>query len=315
MTEIAEMRRTPRARRPWLTTISITLIVVGLVMFGLVAFYVYSDVRSGSDVDQFRVEAPSADLPALLTQSAPVKPVKEPASRAESSSRPGAAGVEEEKSAAAVDGTGAEGPPRPDVLDLASVYPANLTNPRYWADPYWAGAAPFGGPGLPEGFEPVSSRDTSVAAEAGSAAIRMRIPAVGLDSSVAELGLVNVDDQLSYETPDNTVGHIPETARPGEMAQGWYFGHLRSVLQGEGNVFSRLPDIAGLIRNDPVDVVLVTDDAEYLYRVVSTDQLHEDDLEITNTPNSSIILVTCWPPNVYDRRIVVHAELIAVKRA
>ncbi len=315
MTEIAEMRRTPKGRRPWLTTISITLIVVGLVMFGLVAFYLFSNARSGSDVDQFRVEAPSADLPALLTQSAPVKPVKEPDTRSEDQSRPGTAGVEEEDSAAAVEGHGSEDPPRPDVLDLASVYPANLTNPRYWAEPYWAGAAPFGGPGLPEGFEPVSSRDTNVAAEAGSAAIRMRIPAVGLDSSVAELGLVNVDDQLSYETPDNTVGHIPETARPGEMAQGWYFGHLRSVLQGEGNVFSRLPDIADLIRNDPVDVVLVTDDAEYLYRVVSTDQLHEDDLEITNTPNSSIILVTCWPPNVYDRRIVVHAELIAVRRA
>ena len=95
---------------------------------------------------------------------------------------------------------------------------------------------------------------------------------MGLDSSVAELGLVNIGDQLSYETPDNTVGHIPETANPGQMAQGWYFGHLRSVLQGEGNVFRRLPNIADLIRQDPVDVVLVTEDAEYLYRVIATEQ-------------------------------------------
>ena len=304
----------PRIRRPWLTTISITLIVVGLVMFGLVAFYLFSNARSGSDIDRFRVEAPSAKLPALLTQSAPVKPVREPAVSSEDPARPETAGALEEVPAAAVDGQGSEDSPRPDVLDLASVYPANLTNPKYWAEPYWAGAAPFGGPGLPDGFEPVSSRDMNVAGAAGSVAVRMRIPAVGLDSSVAELGLVNVEDQLSYETPDNTVGHIPETANPGETAQGWYFGHLRSVLQGEGNVFSRLPDIAELIRNDPVDVVLVTEDAEYLYRVIATDQLHQDELQITNTPNSSIILVTCWPPNVYDRRIVVHAELIAVKR-
>ena len=315
MTENAEMRRTPRIRRTWLTTISITLIVAGLVMFGLVAFYLYSNARSGADIERFRVEAPSTELPSLLTHSAPVKPVKEPAVLSEDGARPESAQPPEEESAAAADGPGSEDSPRPDVLDLASVYPASLTNPKYWAEPNWAGAAPFGGPGLPEGFEPVSSRDTTVAATAGNAAVRMRIPAVGLDSSVAELGLVNIEDQLAYETPDNTVGHIPETARPGEMAQGWYFGHLRSVLQGEGNVFSRLPDIAELIRNDPVDVVLVTEDAEYLYRVIATDQLHQDDLAITNTPNSSIILVTCWPPNVYDRRIVVHAELIAVKRA
>lgn len=315
MTEIAEMRRMPRVRRPWLTTISIALIVVGLVLFGAVAFYLYSDARSGSDVDDFRVEAPSSDLPQLLTQAAPVKPVREQAIQSEDAARSETIEAREEEPAAAVDGPGPADSPLPDVLDLASVYPASLTNPRYWADPYWAGAVPFGGPGLPEGFEPVSSRDTNVAAAAGSVAVRMRIPAVGLDSSVAELGLVRLRDQVSYETPDNTVGHIPETARPGEMSQGWYFGHLRSILQGEGNVFSRLPDIADLIRNDPVDVVLVTEDAEYLYRVIATDQLHEDDLRITDTPNSSIILVTCWPPNVYDRRIVVHAELIAVKRA
>ncbi len=317
MNEIAEMRRTPWARQPWLTTMSIGLIVVGLVLFGLVAYYLYSGARSGSDIERFEVKAPPSDLPELLAQAAPVDPVKDPALRSTGAARPETTEVLEPEGEYSTTGDGpATGDlPRPDVLDLASVYPANLTNPKYWAEPYWAGAAPFGGPSLPEGFEPVSSRDTNVAEAARSNAVRIQIPAVNLDSSVAELGLVNIEDQLSYETPDNTVGHIPDTARPGEMAQGWYFGHLRSILQGEGDVFRRLPDIADLIRQDPVDVVLVTEDAEYLYRVVATEQLHQDDLAITNTPNSSIILVTCWPPNVYDRRILVHAELIAVKRA
>ena len=315
MNEVAEMRRTPRVRRSWLTTISIGLIAAGLALLGLVAFYLYSTARSGSDAAQFQVAPEQSELPELLTHAAPVEPVREPANRTGDAARPDAGGAGKDHPAAADDGPPAGDVQRPDVLDLASVYPASLTNPKYWAAPYWAGAAPFGGPGLPEGFEPVSSRDISVADAAGSVAVRMRIPAVDLDSSVAELGLVNIEDQLSYETPDNTVGHIPDTANPGEMARGWYFGHLRSVLQGEGNVFRRLPDIAGLIRNDPVDVVLVTEDAEYLYRVTGTEQLHGDDLAITDTPNSSIILVTCWPLNVYDRRILVHAELIAVKRA
>ena len=315
MNEIAEMRRTPRFRQAWLTTISIGLIVVGLVLFGLVAFYLYSDARSGSDVKWFDVKAAPSDLPELLAHSAPVEPVRDSTVQPAVASQPDAGKAREDDSVKTAVGPTEGDTPVPDVLDLASVYPANLTNPKYWAEPYWAGAAPFGGPSLPEGFEPVSSRDTNVAEAARSNAVRIQIPAVNLDSSVAELGLVNIEDQLSYETPDNTVGHIPDTARPGEMAQGWYFGHLRSILQGEGDVFRRLPDIADLIRQDPVDVVLVTEDAEYLYRVVATEQLHQDELAITNTPNSSIILVTCWPPNVYDRRILVHAELIAVKRA
>ena len=315
MSEIAEMGRTTRVRRSWLTTISIGLIVAGLGLLGLVGFYLYSNAQSGADADQFQVAPAQSELPELLTHAAPVEPVREPAHLTGDAARPDAGAAGEDHPAAAVDGPAAVDIHRPDVLDLASVYPANLTNPKYWAAPNWAGAAPFGGPGLPEGFEPVTSRDTGVADAAGKVAVRVRIPAVDLDSSVAELGLVNIEDQLSYETPDNTVGHIPDTANPGEMSQGWYFGHLRSVLQGEGNVFRRLPDIAGLIRNDPVDVVLVTEDAEYLYRVTGTEQMHGDDLRITDTPNSSIILVTCWPPNVYDRRILVHAELIAVKRA
>ena len=315
MNEIAEMRQSPRVSQPWLTTISISLIVVGLVLFGLVAFYLYSDARSGSDVGRFEVKAAPSDLPELLAHSAPVEPVRDSTVQPAGAAQPDNGAAREDDSVKTVDGPTGGDTPVPDVLDLASVYPASLTNPKYWAEPYWAGAAPFGGPSLPVGFEPVSSRDMNVAEAAGSVAFRIRIPAVNLDSSVAELGLVNIEDQLSYETPDNTVGHIPDTAHPGEMAQGWYFGHLRSVLQGEGNVFGRLPDIPGLIRQDPVDVVLVTEDAEYLYRVVATEQLHQDDLAITDTPNSSIILVTCWPPNVYDRRILVHAELIAVKRA
>ena len=314
MNDIAEMRLTPRIRPAWPKTISITLIVVGLVMFALVAYYLYSGARSGSDAGRFQVEAAPSALPELLGQAAPVPAVRDSALQSAVEARSEAA--ESRPDDTGLSGVGPAGVDAPvvDVLDLASVYPANLTNPKYWVEPYWAGAAPFGGPSLPDGFEPVSSRDRNVAQVAGSNAVRIQIPAVGLDSSVAELGLVNIGDQLSYETPDNTVGHIPETANPGQMAQGWYFGHLRSVLQGEGNVFRRLPNIADLIRQDPVDVVLVTEDAEYLYRVIATEQVHQDDLTITDSPNSRIILVTCWPPNVYDRRILVHAELIAVKR-
>ena len=88
MNEIAEMRRTPRIRQAWLTTMSIGLIVVGLVLFGLVAYYLYSGARSGSDEDQFDVKASPSDLPEMLAQAAPVDPVRDPALRSTGAARP-----------------------------------------------------------------------------------------------------------------------------------------------------------------------------------------------------------------------------------
>jgi sortase (surface protein transpeptidase) len=98
------------------------------------------------------------------------------------------------------------------------------------------------------------------------------------------------------------------------MSNGWYFGHLESFGTGEGSVFNNLPDVVELIRHDPVDIFIETDDAEYMYRVTATSQLHEDDLALTASSYSQVTLCTCWPPKVYDRRVLVTAELVAVKR-
>ncbi len=301
--------RVPRALVVLAVRSLIVLVPMGLVVLGLVAYQHYSRLRSGSDAARFEVGVPTAERAALTLRSAPAAAVGSPTAEVEDS-RGSASGsaVESPVSLAAA-------APSPDALDLASVYPANLMNPKYWDDSGWAGSLPFGGPGLPEGYEPVSSLDGGVVSGvAGSAAFRILIPAVGLDSGVMDLGIIDLGDYLAYETPDNTVGHIPDSANPGELSRGWYFGHLRSILQGEGSVFHRLPEISSLIMEDPVDVTLVTADGEYLYRVVATELLHEDDLHLTRAADSRITLVTCWPPNVYDRRILVHAELIALKR-
>ena len=105
------------------------------------------------------------------------------------------------------------------------------------------------------------------------------------------------------------------TARPGELDNGWYFGHLDDFLSNEGAIFRRLPEISDMIRNEPVDIFIATDEAEYLYRVTGTQQLHRDELYLAESNNAQISLVTCWPFRVYDYRIVVSAVLIAVKPA
>lgn len=254
--------------------------LVGVLLIVVTSVYVYWRIRSGSDADQFNVVVSPETKDQLTGQNA--------------------APVVRENGLV--------------VSHYASLYPGGRINPRYWSDPEWAGTIPFGPPGIPDGFTPVSSRDPVAAAAAGASPTRIRIPSINLDSYIAQLELLNLDDHQAYQTPDNTVGHIPETVNPGELDNGWYFGHLESFGTGEGNIFNRLPEIAELLRHDPVDIFIETDDAEYIYRVTSTSQVHESELELTSTDKSQITLCTCWPPRVYDRRVLVNAELIAVKR-
>ena len=201
------------------------------------------------------------------------------------------------------------------VNTFSSIYPGGNMNPRYWSEPHWAGNLPFGGPTIPEGFEPVDASDIVLAAESAERALRMRIPSIDLDATVSELELRDLGDSRAWSTPDKVVGHIPTTARPGELANGWYFGHLDDFLSNEGAIFRRLPEISDMIRNEPVDIFIATDEAEYLYRVTETQQLHRDELYLAESDNAQISLVTCWPFRVYDQRIVVSAVLIAVKPA
>jgi sortase (surface protein transpeptidase) len=256
------------------------LLVLGLAAFALVALSVFDRARSGSDAALFNVTVPPTQRAEWLGESA------------------------------APDTQGASSPD----ARFASAYPGDRINPKFWDDPLWAGAAPYGSAAMPEGFEPVTARDMALSPVVTGQAKRMRVPAISLDSPVASLEIVDLGDQRQYETPVNTVGFIPQTALPGEASSGWYFGHFESAIRGEGSVFRRVPEIASLIREDPVDVFLATDNAEYLYRVTSTQQLHESDLVIAPAPDARITLVTCWPSRVYDQRILVHAELIGIRR-
>ena len=157
-------------------------------------------------------------------------------------------------------------------------------------------------------------QEPAEAAKELGVARRISIPSIGLESGVEELQILDLGDSLSYETPKNTVGHIPETSNPCQLGNGWFFGHLESPVRGEGNVFQHLPDIPKLLQNgDPVYITIETDEGAFLYQATKTVQVHEDDLRLHDTSNASITLVACVPRLVYDHRLLVTAELVGVK--
>jgi LPXTG-site transpeptidase (sortase) family protein len=167
----------------------------------------------------------------------------------------------------------------------------------------------------PTGFIPVDVAGLSPAGTL-SAATRVRIPSIGVDSAIAPLEVVGEGDDAYYESPVNVVGVIPGTAHPGESGNGWLFGHLESPLRGEGNVFHKLPEIpAMLVSGDPVYISLESATGEYLYQIVSSTVVPQEELQIYETDDATITLVTCSRRPFYDHRQVVTAKLVAYRPA
>ena len=210
-------------------------------------------------------------------------------------------------------------PPMPDTAhegpapESQQLYPGSLLPARQWADP--RGAISLGVPDL-EGFVPLSNEGQPHIAGVIGRAERIAIPQLNVDAEVEELSIINLASSAAYETPAFTVGHIPTTPNPGSAGNGWYFGHLENPLQGEGNVFLRLPEIADLLRDgDDVHVILTADGHDYLYLVNGTSTTHADDLVLYPADDARISLVTCFPRLKYDHRLIVTAQLVAFRDA
>ena len=194
-----------------------------------------------------------------------------------------------------------------------SLYPGVMLPARQWADPR-------GSLDIPEanltGFTPVSELGRPSSVGPKGTATHMLIPAIGIDADVDEIELQSLDNAAAYLTPAFTVGHIPLTPNPGSHGNGWYFGHLESPVAGEGNVFSRLPLIPGMLRNgEDVHIILTAEGREYLYVVTRTDLVEAEEMALYQAGNARITLVTCYPQLRYDHRLLVTATLIGIREA
>jgi sortase (surface protein transpeptidase) len=142
----------------------------------------------------------------------------------------------------------------------------------------------------------------------------MATSTLGLVASVEELAINDLGNSRAYETPKFTVGHIPQSPNPGSRGNGWYFGHLESPIQGEGNIFARLPLVPELLRKgEDVHVVIESGGREYLYVVSETDLIHQDDISLYQASDARVTLVTCFPRLKYDQRLLVTARLVGFR--
>ena len=171
------------------------------------------------------------------------------------------------------------------------------------------------GPDLPDGFALIDFAEVDSLPLVASAT-SMSISSISIDASIVELAIEDLGDKRAYETPNNAIGHIPETDNAGENGDAWFFGHMESPLIGEGSVFSNLDQIPDKLANgEEVQIITSNGSEEFLYRVTGTRIVHEDDLTLESDGGPMIHLVACFPRLVYDHRLIVDAELIAKKSA
>lgn len=135
-------------------------------------------------------------------------------------------------------------------------------------------------------------------------AVRLRIPSVGIDARVVQVGIVNGE----FEVPKFAVGHYRGTALPGEPGNGVYAGHVSSI--SSGNVFANLHRTTV-----GADVLLQTPHGVLRYVVTAVRVVPRTWMEaLAPTPNATVTLIACtgqwdWQMRDYLERLIVRAEL------
>ena len=193
-----------------------------------------------------------------------------------------------------------------------SLFPGKAVAAESWDDPSGYEPAYFREQQLLDGFLLIGESGVTITDIQPST--RIMVPSIGVDSTISELSILDLGDSRAYESPDNTVGHIPESANAGEEGTSWFFGHTESPISREGSVFFNLQKVPEKLRNGE-DVFIITDngDHQFLYRATSSKVVHQDDLTLDATPGSDINLVSSVPRFVYDHRLVVSGVLIALR--
>ena len=121
----------------------------------------------------------------------------------------------------------------------------------------------------------------------------IEIPKIGIKMTMLE--------GIRLTTLDRGPGHWPGTAMPGRAGNVVVAGHRTSHTKP----FRRLDALA------PGDEVIFTmPDGQFVYRVVGTEIVTPDRIDITNqTSAKTATLFACHPPGSTKQRIVVHLVL------
>ena len=135
----------------------------------------------------------------------------------------------------------------------------------------------------------------------------------GPDSYTVSIPKLDIDQAnviIGSDDLSKSLIHYSETALPGQLGSPVIFGH--SILPQFYNpknftsIFSTLPTLE---KDDPI--IVDYDGVKYTYNVIEKQEVFPEDLWVLEQHYDSkkIKLITCVPPGLKTRRLVVTAEL------
>jgi LPXTG-site transpeptidase (sortase) family protein len=134
----------------------------------------------------------------------------------------------------------------------------------------------------------------------GGLPTRIVVPSAGVDTSIAEVGIVRANGQSVWETAWRAAGHHLDSAMPGQLGNMVITGHVSVADRGNLAVFHNLEDVA---EGDLVEVY--SGDQVYSYRVSKVMVVSPTAVKLLRSDlDSTVTLITCTK-DLKNRLVVV----------
>lgn len=137
------------------------------------------------------------------------------------------------------------------------------------------------------------------------------------DSFILSVPSLNIKDAkvlVDSNNLDKALAHLPGTALPGERGNVFISGHsggFRSYLAGDDYKYKSI--FSNLYKLKKEEVIIINVEGQtFKYRVLGIRVVDPKDLSVVNPPDEMgryITLMTCVPPGINSKRLVVLGKL------
>lgn len=140
---------------------------------------------------------------------------------------------------------------------------------------------------------------------AGSLPTRLVIPAAGVDTAIAEVGVTLEHGRPAWETAWRAAGHHIDSARPGQPGNVVITGHVSVADRNNIAVFRQLDRVNV---GDIIEVQAGSD--AYRYQVTGTEVVDPSATRLLRSDHTArVTLITCTPD--LKHRLVVTGQLVS----
>ena len=172
----------------------------------------------------------------------------------------------------------------------------------------WYGLMPNGGAPqatsepltTPADTRPPRGQEAVAGISLGGLPTRIVVPSAGVNTSVAEVGVVMAGGRAAYETAWHSAGHHVDSALPGQAGNMVITGHVSVADRGNAAVFNRLDSVQA---GDVVEVY--SGDQVYRYEVQKVMVVPPTAVKLLRSDSTAqVTLVTCTK-DLKDRLVVI----------